>query len=291
MKPKSILSIFLIIAVCAGAAYYFFKFYKKDQQLKSQEETIVPVAPIPEAGLVDDSLIEVKHIEKEDAYSIVDVKYPYLRNIPTIENDAIRTTFERAIKEHSLLSSDNFKARAETGGGSGPLSREDKYPFYAEYKVIQANSDFVSILFTYGGYQGGAHGYENVFSFNYDVKNKKKVYLKDVFKKESDPIGFISEESRKKLLEKLLPQVMYQKSFDTLSFKNDEDVNTAEMIYAGTEPETSNFKVYTFTPTEVSFYFSEYQVAAYAYGRQEVSLSYVPALYAPALPPPEIKAE
>jgi hypothetical protein len=291
MKAKNIYAIFLVIVVCAALAYYFFKIYKPIKREEKAQEHIQVEVPQSEGGLVDESLIETKHIQKEDTYTTLNVKYPQFRNIPTLENDRIRNTYERIIKDHTALSEENFKARIETGGPSTPITTEDKYPLFADYTVIQANEDFVSVLFTYSGYQGGAHGYENVFSLNYDVKNKKMVYLRDIFKGQVDQIGFISAESRKKLLEKLLPKVTYKESFDKLVFKNDEDANLAQMIYDGTEPETDNFKVYTFTPTEVIFYFGEYQVVPYAYGRQQVTISHRPAFYGPVEEPVEEKVQ
>ncbi len=291
MKAKNIYVIFLVAVVCGALAYYFFKTYKPIRKQEKVQEQVQVEVPSTEVGLVDESLIETKTITQENAYSIVTVKYPQFRNIPTVENNRIRTTYERIVKEHVSLSEENIKARIETGGLDTQITTEDKYPLSAEYTVVQANEDFVSVLFTYSGYQGGAHGYQNIFSLNYDVKNKKLVYLRDIFKGQADQIGFISGESRKKLLEKLLPKVVYKESFEKLVFKNDEDTNLAQMIYDGTAPETDNFKVYTFTPTEVAFYFNEYQVVPYAYGRQYVTLTYRPAFYGPVEEPVEEKVQ
>jgi hypothetical protein len=77
-----------------------------------------------------------------------------------------------------------------------PDDTAEKFPLEISYEIAQANSEFVSALVRYGGYQGGAHGYENTVSFNYDVVNQKIMSLSDLFPEDANYLETLSSFSK-----------------------------------------------------------------------------------------------
>jgi hypothetical protein len=258
--------------------------------------------------LVDDELFEVIIVSEESPYSVVDISFPRFTLLSTFENDKIENMYRTFIKEHAQISKDNFTARLNTMSPEEKMQyatgfkKDEKYSAYGNFTVIQANKNYISVLFTYGGYQGGAHGFQAIASLNYDIKKKKQLIIQDLFYEKLNILQFLSEQSRLSLLTRLVPTVEYKKDFkdiytepdiepdysSILSFEGDvvldelkpavqtqnayseTDINLAQMIYSGTEPMIENFDVFTFTPENVTLYFDEYQVAPYVYGRQEI---------------------
>lgn len=65
------------------------------------------------------------------------------------------------------------------------LAQEDDwmgeyYDFVVDYSVPRADLSYISVLFESYQYTGGAHGYEMLFSGNYDVKNESFISLDDL---------------------------------------------------------------------------------------------------------------
>lgn len=65
------------------------------------------------------------------------------------------------------------------------LAQEDDwmgeyYDFVVDYSVPRADLGYISVLFESYQYTGGAHGYEMLFSGNYDVKNESFISLDDL---------------------------------------------------------------------------------------------------------------
>lgn len=70
------------------------------------------------------------------------------------------------------------------------LAREDYhlgeyYSYDVSYKVARADVNFISVVFESYEYTGGAHGYEQLFSYNYDVKNDMLISLDELATKYS----------------------------------------------------------------------------------------------------------
>ena len=65
------------------------------------------------------------------------------------------------------------KARRDKGYG-------DRYFYEISYKVARSDLSYISVVFEQYEYAGGAHGYEQLFSYNYDVKNDYFMELDDL---------------------------------------------------------------------------------------------------------------
>ncbi len=274
--------LFLLVATMILLGFHFWSLYKKPKIVTPPVQNMVPEnTPIP--GMVNPLYVYTKKITESNQYTTIGIEYPELKNIDVKENRKISEFYTKFITEHNKISKENLKARFETDEANAGksfsalmLSEDDKFPAYGKYTPFQVNDDYVSVLFLYGAFQGGAHGFENYFSLNYDVKNKKTLTLTDILKdkkiEQASILDFLSEESRKQLLIRFAPEVEYKKSIDDLVYDHDQYEFIIDSIYSGTEPDSKNFSIYTFTPDELTIYFGQYQVASYVEGMQEVKI-------------------
>ena len=116
------------------------------------------------------------------------------------------------------------------------------------YHIDQCQDHLVSVVFDQYWFIGGAHG-NTVFSKAVmDVKHQKKYVLNDFFT--GDPLTSIQEPVRQ-ILKKLI---------DFHEFINDGTAST------------NDFEIFSINDSLITFYFTPYQVAPYAYGSQKVSL-------------------
>lgn len=239
-------------------------------RIKLQDEhmyTIIPVTPAPANPYYD----EVR--EKETlSYTSYDIRYPQFNNADPEFNKKIADVVATGKDEFTEFAIDNWKAYRETSfedGDPGEFPPEP-YPFYVKWEPARVDDSYISFVMRIGGYNGGAHGYENIVSFNYDVIGQKEATLADLFPNDTEYLKTVSEFSRATLL----PELIKAGELDTLSA--DESVaaidNLKAMLYAGTEPTPENFSVFTFTDTDITLYFSQYQVAPYVYGEQQVTM-------------------
>lgn len=219
---------------------------------------------------------ETKSLDQKDNYMTFDVKYPHFKNADDNFNLSIENFLKDQMENDRKISAENWKARYDTQikGDNISLipSLDDKFSFYSDFFIIQSNSSYISFVLVYGAFTGGAHGYENRISFNYDIKNKKILTLKDIFNN-SNYLKYLSDESRKILKE----QYATVNEEDRKGFSNEDDIKAyeegiMENIISGTEPKEENFSVFTFKKDKVKIYFSQYQVGPYVMGMPEIEI-------------------
>jgi hypothetical protein len=120
------------------------------------------------------------------------------------------------------------------------------------YEVTAANQGFISILFYFFEYTGGAHPNTTTSSFTYDLNRHAAINLSDLFTPRSNYLKVISDYCIKEL-----------KRLNTV----DEPENGA-----GAKPE--NFHSWNITPAGLRVTFDRYQVGSYAAGEHEVVVPY-----------------
>jgi len=120
------------------------------------------------------------------------------------------------------------------------------------YEVTGANKDFISILFTFFEYTGGAHPNTLTESFNYDLNRNAPVNLADLFAPNSNYLQVISDYAIKEL----------------------KKLETADNADEGAGPKLENFHSWNITFAGLRITFDRYQVGAYAAGEHEVVVPY-----------------
>jgi hypothetical protein len=136
-------------------------------------------------------------------------------------------------------------------------------PFAVSYTVVQSNDAVISVLLHITGFTGGAHGYDTMLSFNYNVVAQKPVMLADVYADDPHYLIRVAAAAREALKKQL-------------SDDGTLDPVVASMIEDGTAPVLDNFKTFTISQDasggrSVTIYFAQYQVAPYVYGQPQVT--------------------
>lgn len=191
------------------------------------------------------------HKDKTDRYEIA-IEYPQFPELPKSFNKRIRSVVEGEQK--------TFLDEVEKTQSVQP-SQENKgiYWFYVKWSPDQSNNEITSIILRTYFYTGGAHGGEKIFTFTFDKKKKKEILFDDLFAGVSNPVERVSQYVMNDLLSQLERQ-------------SGGEINS-QMIREGAGPKKENFSRFTVSSNGIiTFYFEEYQVAAYAYGEQKVRM-------------------
>lgn len=192
-------------------------------------------------------------IKKETTSSIIDVKYPQgfrEARVNTVVKDFMEFTQKSFLKE--IAEDDD----STDGAGKSGLN--------VTYSIPYEQNGALSVRFNVSVYhRGAAHPLNTVSVLNF-IKGQQ-VKLGDLF----------------------LPGADYLKSISQLCSKEitAKDISDAKWIKDGTAPVTDNYNVWSFTPEGIDIIFDSYQVAAYVYGEQTVS---IPLSKLSALIKPEI---
>jgi hypothetical protein len=120
------------------------------------------------------------------------------------------------------------------------------------YEITGAGKDFISVLFSFYEYAGGAHPNTTTESLNYDLNRNAPVRLADLFTPNSNYLKVISDYSVREL-------------------KKLETVSNAE---EGAGPKIENFHSWNITPAGLKITFDAYQVGPYVAGPHEVVVPY-----------------
>ncbi len=135
---------------------------------------------------------------------------------------------------------------------AAPAGPEGGASLSVSYEIIGANKDFISVLFTFFEYSGGAHPNTSTLSLNYDLNRNAVVNLADLFTPNSNYLKVISDYSIKEL-----------KKLETVSYADE-----------GAGPKLENFHSWNITPAGLKITFDPYQVGPYAAGEHEVVVPY-----------------
>jgi hypothetical protein len=272
---KKLIPILLIIVVLISL---FFVYKNLIQKKETEINTNITQPIVQPEGLILSDSFETKVLNPSNLYVKNDVKYPYFKNASSDFNLKIENFIKKAMEDHDSLSKDNWMARYNTQVKGDnvpkvPATDADKFYFSSDFTIVQSNSTYISFVLNYGGFSGGAHGYENNISFNYDVKNQKNIELKDLFPNNTEYLNYLSTESRNFLEKQDFANVSEEdkKNSTPEAIKQFLDSITSS-IEMGTEPKIENFSVFTFTPDKVKIYFGQYQVGPYVIGMPEVEI-------------------
>jgi hypothetical protein len=196
----------------------------------------------------------IRENNKEGKYS-VNVEYPQ------IEGDSRFDGFNQQAR--SMISKDvaAFKT-AETESLEETTDLPDETQTSTldiGYNIRFATDDLISVEFSESQYErGAAHGSNLTVVLNYDVKNRKKLALADLFQPKSNYLSVVSAYCIKDLQDQ--------------SKKN--DMLMTDQIKEGAAPRSDNYGAWTITRKGLWITFDPYQVAAYAAGPQHVLIQY-----------------
>jgi hypothetical protein len=143
-------------------------------------------------------------------------------------------------------------AREEAAAKQDAKSSLPPNSLSVSYDITAADKNFISVLFSFYEYLGGAHPNTITESFNYDLNRNAPVSLADLFTPNSNYLKVISDYAIKEL-----------KKLDTVSG-----------VENGAGPKIENFHSWNITPAGLKITFDPYQVGPYAAGPHEVVVPY-----------------
>jgi hypothetical protein len=143
---------------------------------------------------------------------------------------------------------------------------EQLYTMEVSYTITAATKDYISVLFYFYEYSGGAHPNTTTNSFNYDLNRNEALRLPDLF----------------------APKANYLKTISDYCIKELKKLKTVETAEEGAGPDLEKFKSWNIAPSGLRITFDRYQVAAYAAGDHEVVIPF--ATLKPLLKPDSVIA-
>ncbi|QDP73157.1 DUF3298 and DUF4163 domain-containing protein [Legionella israelensis] len=185
--------------------------------------------------------VQTKAIQKETKQYILDIKYP--QGFSSKEVDS-------TIKQKIELIQNEF-IRGLSDEADLPQDVPGKNGLTITYAIPYRQDSVLSVRLMISTYhRGAAHPNNQTEVLNF-IRNKL-VTLDTLFKKDSDYLKIFADYSRKKLLAK--------EDFDK------------QWVLTGTEPKADNYKKWYFQKEGLVVIFDTYQVAAYVYGPQTVTI-------------------
>jgi hypothetical protein len=271
MKNKLII-IILLLALTIVLIFTIKNHKGREEPITEKDTTVSEVE-----GLIVPNTYETKVLNPNSAYLKFDVKYPYFKNADKDFNSKIETLIKGQIQDDIKTSQENWQARYDTQSPGENIPRvpqndADKFYFSSDFTIVQSNSSYISFVLDYSGFNGGAHGYENKVSYNYDVKNQKNIELKDLFLNYPDYLTYLSTTSKDYLMNQFAIVSDEDKKNSIPEVLKEYIDNIVSMINSGIEPKEENFSIFTFTPNKIKIYFAQYQVGPYVFGMPEVEM-------------------
>jgi hypothetical protein len=204
----------------------------------------------------------LKLVEKNDKNSSNRPRYEIKTTVPQLAGaDSARVEkFNQSVETLTAMRAGEFKkvaddeAREEAARQDAQSSRPPN-SLDISYEVTAANKDFISALFTFIEYLGGAHPNTTTRSFNYDLNRNAPVSLADLF----------------------IPNSNYLKIISDYSIRELKKLETTNWVDEGAGLKIENFHSWNITPAGLMITFDPYQVGPYAVGEHVVVVPY-PAL-------------
>jgi hypothetical protein len=145
----------------------------------------------------------------------------------------------------------------------GPLTLQ------IDYDTSNFSDQVVNLKFTVYAFEGGAHGLTTTTTYTFDLAQQRVLSLNDLFVPGSNPLSVIGP--------------LVEADLDARLTTDLAHLSDTNWIHQGTGENPDNYKSWTITPDGLTFYFDQYQVAAYVAGTQTVTipLAQLSAILAP----------
>ena len=194
--------------------------------------------------------MSVVSVTQSDSFYDIQAEYPQFTGIDPAFNQKISSLVTSQIDSFKKEAKDNFDARnATVPPGQKPLKNpEQPFDFIASMTPAQFSPSYVSFMIDIYYFSGGANGADQIFAFNYDLKNKKEISILDF-------TG--SQAGLDKLASLAQAQVTSQLQSNGLQI----DGTLKQMIADGTKATPDNYSNFTFGYGKLTVYFEQYQAA------------------------------
>ena len=244
------------MGILVGAYFFFQKTPAKEDVSTANSERVAPLIPVPTTAVVpvieppkeEPIVIEKKTTEEKNPEFGITTAYPALKKGDVSVDDinaTIRIFVDGTIKQFK----DDFNNAKKEGSTGNP---DETWSLTIGYDTPYQSSDYISLELSVDSYEGGAHPNGTVKTFVVDVKNQKILSLDDIL---------ISNTSLKDL------------SALAIADLKKRNVSDDDWITSGASGKTENYQAWYLSSNGLTILFSSYQVAPYAAGVQEVTIS------------------
>ena len=194
-------------------------------------------------------------------------------NSPTFKNVKIESKYKRLVdgnypQIYGLKDVETQKVvNAKVKGFVSELQKkalDQKLSIALFYKISLLNDNFFSVKFETDANNieaTFAHPDTQIFTFNYDFKNKKELCLRDLFQPNTNYLKPIAKIA--------INDLMKQEQVDPVKAKN-----LVNWIKTGAAPKPENYKNFLLTEDKLIIVFSYYQVGPRPFGTPMVEIPY-----------------
>jgi predicted transcriptional regulator len=249
LKFLFLVTIILLIALIG----YFGKY--SPAPVKSDTETI-PAEGKPREELLLRSFgnspsYTIREENKESRFFKADVGYPEIHGLSDASTTKVNEEIKKFIDDQIKSNEPDLKriqeVESECTADNPPASCEASFSMHGTVSALTPR--YLSVGF--GIFSMGilaAHPFHSGASFNYDLKNGKRLYLHDFFKADKNHLLIISKKVKADL-KKQMGQYYIE-----------------DWVDEGAGPEEKNFSNFILTEKGFQFFFGDYQVSSYAAG-------------------------
>ncbi|MCL5090846.1 MAG: DUF3298 and DUF4163 domain-containing protein [Patescibacteria group bacterium] len=207
------------------------------------------------------NLVVQANVQKEETkLYTVQAEYPLFENAPRQINQEIEAYVNNKITDFKKSVADNWQIRKNNPLPGEKIADfpESPWPFTLTWTFQRLTPEFISLALETSEFIGGANEVEEIFTYNYDLKSKKKIALEDLFPGNPDYLKKVSDFAKDDLISQFKGHCLGKANIP------------ADMITSGTTPKLENFSHFTFDQNSITFYFPKYQVAPGVEGEQKV---------------------
>ncbi len=245
MEAKKI--VLLLVGLVAVIAIFLVAFWYQPKPVQ---------APADENTTQQQGQVTEKKITDETKPFKIDITYPAISGQEKF-NAEVETIIQADLAEFKKISLENDQAMKDTDPkGYAEFPRE--YYYEVTYTKGEIDENVVSVVLNIQNYTGGAHGAHYFRSINWDVKNNREITLKELYPNQPNYLQTISATAKADLKAQIKNRL--------------SGVEDGGWIDDGAAPTEENFSVFLVNKESITFYFPEYQVAAYALGDFQVTI-------------------
>ncbi len=215
----------------------------------------------PAQQVQNDALpMTVRFAHSTDAFYNVQAEYPQFPNADAAFNAEVSSFVEDAITSFKSDAKANYEARVATSNGTLPATPTAPFDFVATWEPVQLNDMYLSFSVSVYYFTGGAHGANEVRTYNYDMQGQHQISIQD-FLGSQDAFSTLANLSAQKVASMMESNGATVEGF------------LQEMIDSGTAPTADNYKEFTFNYNTLTIHFQQYQVAPGYFGPVTITLS------------------
>ncbi|SDI22167.1 RsiV family protein [Chryseobacterium jejuense] len=253
------------VAVLALSSFFVFTACKKNEtaatstektENKKSEEFVVDSVLIKDSTKITDSL-KLNYTSKLLVFPTINDKK--LLDSIYFQNDKIKDFSKTGLQAYLETEKNNYfnSVKKDNKDWASDITYAQDWYSSSHMNLVSNMNGYMHIQYTGSGYEGGAHDNYGFSERIFDLKNNKKLELKD-----------ITSTPKAKLEEMLMKNI---NNINSGTMDDDGSVKNSEMLLVEKIPASNNFY---FDEKNLYFHYSPYEIAAFAAGDIIIPISW-----------------